>query len=93
MSTESNQFRYLLQLLHDEPDEIEKSKIQTKPLPGSLPRRSTLQIDENVYEEADYPSQGSTHLGFPSWTVVTRVVHGLCILGQTSRPDSTKTIT
>ena len=77
MSTESNQFRYLLQLLHDEPDEIEKSKIQTKPLPGSLPRRSTLQIDENVYEEADYPSQGSTNSDGPSRTVVTRVIHGL----------------
>ena len=53
MSTESNQFRYLLQLLHDD-EEFDEIMNPTQPLPGSLPRASTLQVDD-PYEET-YPS-------------------------------------
>ena len=78
MSTESNQFRHLLRLLHDDEDfeESEQPINRETNLPGSKPRHSTLQ-DDNIYDEADYPnrgsiSQGSTHSDGQIEVVVSR---------------------
>jgi len=65
MSTESNQFRHLLRLLHDDEDfeESQQPINRQSNLPGSKPRHSTLQMDDDGYDKADYSNQGSTSQG------------------------------
>lgn len=65
MSTESNQFRHLLRLLHDDEDfeESQQPINRQSNLPGSKPRHSTLQMDDDGYDEADYSKKGSTSQG------------------------------
>ena len=62
MSSESNQFRLLLRLLHDDwlHDDIKMNELINKTrastLPGSVTRESTLQMEDS-YEDT-YQSQG-----------------------------------